>query len=108
MANLLDSIQTATDRCQICTTAAALQSDPVYLAQVEAENQASLQRHYLNLIVNWCNETNTQLPGSAVGQLSLPINQLIASNILDAWEASLIAKEYIVSRNGSEFKITVE
>lgn len=108
MANILDSIQTATDRCQICTSAAALQSDPLYLAHVEAEKQASLQRHYLRLIVNWCNETNTELPGSDVNQLSLPINQLIASDILDGWEASLIAKGYIVNRNVTEFKITAQ
>jgi hypothetical protein len=104
----MDSIQSAGDRCQVCNDANTLQSDPAHLAQRDAENQQSLQKHFLNIITNWCNETNTQTPLAAVGHISLDINMLISSTVLDSWEASLIAKGYIVTRNGPEFKIQVQ
>lgn len=100
-----DSIQDCTARCAIMEAAETAQTDPDFLAAAEAAKQASLVQHYTYRIMDWCNETNTSSSQARSSELSLPIEGVITSTTLDAWETELEAKGYTIVRADGMFKI---
>jgi len=100
-----DSVQDCTARCTVMAEADTVQTDPAFLAAVEAAKQASLVQHYTYRIMDWCNETNTSSSQARSSELSLPIEGLISSTTLDAWETELEAKGYTIVRADGMFKV---
>lgn len=103
----MDSVQTATDRKTVCDNATANQAQQSYLDAQAAAQQTALQNHFSRRIIDWCNTTSLDSPTSTEGTLSMPINTLITSSVLDTWQTDLQARGYTVTRSGDNFSITL-
>lgn len=104
----LSSIQTAAARANVCAQAETLQADPTFIAERDAAVQASLQKHYLQQIIKFCDETEIEATAATIVEEVLPIDNLITSSVLDEWQTALEAKGYVVTRDGYNFRIAVE
>jgi hypothetical protein len=101
------SIKTATERADICAQAETRQAEPSYIVERDSSAQESLQKHYLQLIVKFCDESNIEATVAAQGETVLPIDAIITSSVLDEWQSLLESKGYVITRDGYDFRISV-
>lgn len=97
------NITNATDRKTICDAACQLMQP--YIDAENARQQRALQEGAIRDIVAWCNAINPGDRRTHQMFLSLEINESITTSVLDGWESQLAQKGYIVTRNGTVFKI---
>lgn len=103
----MDSVQTATDRKTVCDNAVAQQAQQSFQDAQAAAQQTALQNHFSRRIIDWCDASNLNSPSAAEGTLSMPINNLITSSVLDTWESQLQGRGYTVTRSGENFTLTL-
>ena len=103
----LASVQSAADRKTVCDTAVAEQNQQAFLDAEEAAKQAAYQQHWLKVIKAWCNLTETNNPTATQSELTLRINTLVDSAVLNTWETDLAALGYTVTRSGENFTVEI-
>jgi hypothetical protein len=104
----MDSVQLAAERKTVCDNAVIYQSDQSFLDEQEASRQIVLQQNISGRICRWCNESNPATRLATEEQWSMPIGNIIASDVLDQWETDLQGRGYIINRDNGLFTITLE
>jgi hypothetical protein len=101
----LSTIQNAAARKAVCEAATAEQSSQSFLDAQHAAQQTAYINHFSSLIGQWANQTDDRRRNAAMASLNLPINEILDTLTLDAWESTLTGLGYTVTRSGASFKI---
>lgn len=104
----LSTVPTATDRKNACDAAVAAQAQQSFIDTQEAEKQSKYQAHYSRLIHKWCSESDPNNSATAQSELTLHINNVIDSSVLDGWETDLESRGYTVNRAGTLFVVRLQ
>ena len=74
--------------------------------EVAATRQAALAAHWQRVIANWAAATAEAHPMASQRTLQLNISSLAAETV-DAWEAELGEKGYVITRTATTFNVAL-